>query len=151
MEVIKPPRQIPAGDQFMVFLAGSIEMGKAEPWQDRVAEVLADLDVVLLNPRRDDWDSEWEQSIFNPEFKAQVEWELEGLERCDLPFMYLQPDTYSPVSLLELGTFVDIPQAIVCCPPGFWRKGNVDIFCDRYGIPVLEDLEQAIQLLLTIL
>ena len=135
----------------MVFLGGSIEMGKAEPWQDRVAEMLADTNVVLLNPRRDDWDSTWEQSYFNPEFKAQVDWELDGLEQCDLPFMYFQPDTYSPVSLLELGTFVDIPQAIVCCPPGFWRKGNVDIFCDRYGIPVLEDLEQAIQLLLAVL
>jgi hypothetical protein len=37
-----------------VFLAGSIEMGKAEMWQDRLAAKVADIeDVVLFNPRRD--------------------------------------------------------------------------------------------------
>lgn len=38
-----------------VFLAGSIEMGKAEMWQDRLATTVADMeDIVLFNPRRDD-------------------------------------------------------------------------------------------------
>jgi hypothetical protein len=36
-----------------VFLAGSIEMGRAEPWQADVERVLADEEVVILNPRRD--------------------------------------------------------------------------------------------------
>lgn len=36
-----------------VFLAGSIEMGKAEMWQERLAKEVADMDVVLYNPRRD--------------------------------------------------------------------------------------------------
>ena len=38
-----------------VFLAGSIEMGRAGDWQQDVQDALADLDVVLLNPRRADW------------------------------------------------------------------------------------------------
>lgn len=151
MEVIKPPVEIPATDEFMLFLGGSIEMGKAELWQPRVEEALSDKKGYILNPRRDDWDPSWEQTIYNPQFKAQVSWELEGLESCTLAFMYFAPGTSSPISLMELGTFVDIPQAIVCCPPGFWRKGNVDIFCERYGIPVLEDLMQAVDLLRTIL
>lgn len=41
-----------------VFLAGSIEMGQAEQWQERVVHALSDAgDLVILNPRRDDWDS----------------------------------------------------------------------------------------------
>ena len=30
----------------------------------------------------------------------------------------------------------------MCCPEGFWRKGNVDIVCERFGIPCVEDFEQ---------
>jgi hypothetical protein len=29
---------------------------------------------------------------------------------------------------------------IVCCPPGFWRQGNVAIVCERYGVPMVDDL-----------
>ncbi|MEM2159444.1 MAG: nucleoside 2-deoxyribosyltransferase domain-containing protein [Candidatus Nitrosotenuis sp.] len=43
----------------------------------------------------------------NLEFRAQVEWELAGLERADLILMYLQLDTLSPISPLELGLFAD--------------------------------------------
>lgn len=151
MEVIKPPTELPSGDLFKMFLGGSIEMGAASEWQQKITEALADIEGQILNPRRDDWDSSWEQSIDNPEFFGQVSWELGALEICNLGFMYFEPGTKSPISLMELGTFVDIPEALVVCPPGFWRKGNVDIFCQRYGIPCLEDLEQAIDLLKTIL
>jgi hypothetical protein len=30
---------------------------------------------------------------------------------------------------------------IVHCPEGFYRKGNVDIVCEKYGVPVLQDFE----------
>lgn len=37
-----------------VFLAGSIEMGKAEPWQDQIGEAFeGNENVVFFNPRRD--------------------------------------------------------------------------------------------------
>jgi hypothetical protein len=150
MDVIKPPDKILSGKP-SVFLAGSIEMGEAPDWQAEVAEMLATIEGYIFNPRRDDWDPTWEQSVKNEQFVYQVEWELEGLETADIALMYLVPGTMSPVSLLELGTFVDIPQAIVCCPEGFWRKGNVDIFCRRYGIPMVGDLEQAVEMLITVL
>ena len=53
---------------------------------------------------------------------------------------YFSPETKAPISLLELGAFKD-KECIVCCPEGFYRKGNVDIFCARYGIPLVHDLE----------
>ena len=64
-----------------VFLAGSIEMGKAENWQDKVERLLANEDIIIYNPRRDDWNSSWVQSKDNPQFREQVEWELDYAEK----------------------------------------------------------------------
>lgn len=128
-----------------IFLAGSIEMGTAENWQDKVIMALSDLNIEILNPRRTDWDASWEQSIDNPKFKEQVDWELDNITNADFVLMYFDPKTKSPISLLELGILtINHPVVIVCCPQGFWRKGNVDIVCDRYEIPVFENLDDAI-------
>ena len=56
--------------------------------------------------------------------------------------MYFDPNTKSPVSLLELGLYAHTGKLRVCCPDGFWRKGNVDVICARFGIKTLsvEDL-----------
>jgi len=130
MREIKAPNKFK--DKIYVFLAGSIEMGKAENWQEKVARELKGFDnIVLLNPRRDDWDSDWKQEIKNKQFRGQVEWELEAQEKADYIILYLDPNTKSPISLLELGLFKD-KKMFVCCPSGFYRKGNVDIVCKRY-------------------
>ena len=31
------------------------------------------------------------------------------------------------------------PIGMPYCPEGFWRKGNIDILCERHGIQVIED------------
>lgn len=127
-------------DRPIVFLAGSIEMGAARQWQEQAAAAFAECDVTVLNPRRDSWDSGWEQSAGNPAFREQVSWELDGLERADLILFYFDPTTKSPISLLELGIAKN-RRVLVCCPDGFWRKGNVDIVCERFGIATFGDLD----------
>ncbi|MCB9135208.1 MAG: nucleoside 2-deoxyribosyltransferase domain-containing protein [Anaerolineales bacterium] len=143
MKSIQPPALLEEG--FSIFLAGSIEMGTAEDWQARIAASLTAFDVLIFNPRRENWDASWEQTKDNPLFREQVEWELAALERANLIVMYLVPETKSPISLLELGLFGRSDKMVVCCPPGFWRKGNVDIVCERYGIEQVESLEEAIR------
>jgi len=160
---IKAPNPIcrPEGST-LIFLAGSIEMGAAEKWQDRISEELMNCadcgggpnkcpncpKIVILNPRRDDWDSTWVQSPDNPQFREQVEWELAALEEADLIALYFDPATKSPISLLELGLYAKCgggylgqksTKLVVCCPDGFWRKGNVQLVCERYGIPLFDD------------
>lgn len=127
-----------------IFLAGSIEMGAAEDWQTKVKQIIGQRELILLNPRRDNWDSSWEQRASNPNFKEQVLWELEALEACDVIMMYFDPNTKSPISLLELGIFSSWDKLVVCCPDGFWRKGNVEIVCDRYNIPMVGTLEELV-------
>ncbi|MEM7029318.1 MAG: nucleoside 2-deoxyribosyltransferase domain-containing protein [Chloroflexota bacterium] len=144
-QTIKPPSPIiiPA-EKKSVFLAGSIEMGKAEDWQTRFADALSDDDVIILNPRRDDWDSSWEQRIENDQFRGQVEWELAGQEQANVIALYFAPDTKAPITLLELGLFAHTGKVIVCCPDGFWRKGNVDVVCRRYGVKQVDSLQALI-------
>lgn len=61
IQLIKAPNPL---DQIQpskpcVFLAGSIEIGKAEKWQDTMVEKLRNEAVTLLNPRRNSWDHTW--------------------------------------------------------------------------------------------
>ena len=146
MKIIKPLDRIPLGGK-TVFLAGSIEMGTAENWQNKVEKLLEDTDWIILNPRRDDWDSSWEQSIENREFYEQVNWELRGLEMSDMAIMYFAPGTKSPISLLEFGLLAgsEPGKLLVVCPEGFWRKGNVDIVCERYFIKQFNTIEMAVE------
>jgi Nucleoside 2-deoxyribosyltransferase like len=121
-----------------VFLAGSIEMGKARLWQDELTNALGDMAVTVLNPRRPDWNKEWKQETDFKPFKQQVDWEMDHLELADVIALYFQPGTMSPISLLELGLHAASGKVVVCCPPDFWRRGNVEIVCGRYGLTMVE-------------
>jgi hypothetical protein len=144
MTIIEAPgvyRSLPIDDSKVIFLAGSIEMGSAENWQKEVIDALKESPLneyrtIILNPRRKDWDPIWEQSIQNTNFREQVEWELSGIEDAHLVLFYFDPNTKSPITLMELGTILnsDNIKAIVCCSDDYWRKGNVEIFCEWAGI-----------------
>lgn len=149
--IYTPPHNIAKRDRTKpsVFLAGSIEMGKAIDWQTETGQFFLDRGYNVFNPRRKDWDSSWTQEFQNPQFYQQVNWELEALDVADIILMYLVPETMSPISLLELGLHVSKKELYVVCPNGFWRKGNVDIVCNRYDIPLfnsLEDFKQVFKL-----
>lgn len=144
--ILKPPAPLPLDTQRpCVFLAGSIEMGRARNWQADLELALADLDVIILNPRRDDWNPSWTQSIDNPQFRQQVEWELAGLEMAQVIAVYFDPGTKSPITLLELGLHARSGKLVVCCPAAFWRRGNVEVVCARYGVTLVEELDNLIE------
>lgn len=152
MKVITAPERVNFEGKMSIFLAGSIEMGEATEWQKEAIELLeAKIPkehhhlYQILNPRRPDWDSNWKQEYENPQFFQQVVWELKGLEHCTCALICFDPATKSPISLLELGAFKD--KAIVVCPEGFWRKGNVDIFCEAFEVSQKGNLEEAIDLI----
>lgn len=152
MRVIYPPQNIATTFQknYQIFLAGSIEMGKAVDWQQAFIDFTdANLserqkeDVVIYNPRRKDWNSEWKQGIEEPQFYQQVSWELDALASASHIIMYLEPGTISPISLLELGLYAESGKLLVVCPEGYHRKGNVDIVCVKYGVNQFKTLVEA--------
>lgn len=146
MNTYKPPTNIATRNKKnkTVFLAGSIEMGIADNWQDNLSNFFTDNGWDVFNPRREDWDSSWVQKFENAQFYQQVNWELNALEQCDLIVMYFDPNTKSPISLLELGLFANSGKLHVICPEGFWRKGNVEIVCNRYDIPFYHNIKDFI-------
>ena len=145
MNVIKPPTPLTLKYKDpTIFLAGSIDMGSAINWQTEVEQKLIDTNYNILNPRRDDWDSSWKQDINNPQFNEQVMWELRGMLIADYILMYFSPESKAPITLLELGLNHRNRNLFVCCPNGYWRKGNVDIVCREYNIKQVETLDDLI-------
>lgn len=139
MIVHRPPTPwAPRPNVSTVFLAGSIEMGAAPDWQTELVNAL-DVDATFLDPRRAEWDSSWRQSIDEPQFRGQVEWELDGLEQADVIAMWFVPETKSPITLLELGLFARSGKIVVGCPAGFWRRGNIEVVCARFGVPLVAE------------
>jgi hypothetical protein len=138
------------GNRFpSIFLGGSIEMGKAQPWQEEVITALDKYNLFLLNPRRTEWDASWEQSVTNPQFKEQVIWEQEALMSATHAFFYIDPDTMSPITLLEIGQIFGAGLASVSmtlvCPKGFWRRGNLEVMAEHEGITLFETLDAGIE------
>ena len=131
-----PPALTPGARS--VFLAGSIDMGTADHWQARAAASFADLPVDILDPRRDEWDASWPQTIEHAGFRGQVEWELDGLERADVIAMWFAPASKAPITLLELGLHARSGRLVVGCPPGFWRRGNIEVVCARWHVPLVD-------------
>jgi hypothetical protein len=145
--VIMPPSRIyaPAGN-ISVFLAGSIDMGQAVNWQEIVSDMYRGSSVVTIyNPRRDDWDSSWEQKLECGYFTEQVNWELDFMDKSDFVFLFISKDSKAPITLLEFGRITaKYPEKLVICvEPGFWRRGNIEVMCNREGIELHEDLKGA--------
>jgi hypothetical protein len=160
-KVIFPPIYIkePQNNLVDIFLAGSIEMGNAIDWQTKISSILLEIPCVryIYNPRRPDFDNTQKQDISNEYFNSQVNWELENITKSNIVFMYLDPDTKSPISLAELGLLIglqksykndDMPYFIVCCPNGFYRQGNVEIMLTRAGLPMYRNFEDSIKVLI---
>jgi len=72
------------------------------------------------------------------------------LDAADIVVMYLAPGTKAPISLLELGLCARTGKLRVCCPEGFWRRGNVEMVCERYQIPLSATLDDLIAELRTL-
>lgn len=149
--VHQPPTFPQVNPYRSIFLAGSIEMGKAVNWQkefiDKVSKLKkakSRIEYNIFNPRRDDWDNSLEQSIENPQFYQQVQWELTYLERCCFKVFYFAEDTLSPITLLELGTFHKENNVYVCASPKYLRLGNLEIFTNRYNLPLHSSLDEVI-------
>ena len=127
-----------------VFLAGTIDNGESEDWQQTVAGKLAgrNRQYLLYNPRQEEWHPEKEG-----EMAYQVNWELEHMEKADRILMVFLPGSSSPITLLELGLHARSGKLLVVCTPGFYRYDNVRITCDYYGVPVFGSLDEALETL----
>lgn len=80
----------------------------------------------------------------DPRFVAQVEWEMDHGKIADVVVIHFVPGTQAPISLLELGMYAGMyaEKVVVCCPEGFWKRGNVRMVCVRFGVRCVESVEE---------
>lgn len=127
-----------------VFLGGSIG---SKDWQSDVANRLVDLPVYVFNPRRVDWNADWDTDVAADveTRKAQIEWGFEGQMNSDILLFNFDKDEVDPASLLELGTFCfGKIKPVVCCPPEFPYFLNVEFICKSTDISLFSTLDEAV-------
>lgn len=125
-------------------------MGSAVEWQKTVCDKYARSNVVTFyNPRRNDWDSSWEQTLGSPQFVEQVNWELDCMDRATFVFMYITAESKAPISLLEFGHIMaKYPEKlVVCVQENFYRRGNLEVMCNRQGIVLHYHIDAALSVL----
>lgn len=126
-------------DKPSIFLAGTIEMGKAERWQDDVAFQLKDR-YNIYNPYRKAFDADVEQRYYNDYFYRQVNWEMDAMNAADHILCHLLPDSKSPITLMEIGLYARSGKLAISCSSQFYRYGNIEILCERHNIPLYTSL-----------
>ena len=105
-----------------VFLAGGIS--GTHDWQAELVALLADVPLVLLNPRRRDYP--WHDPAAAEE---QIRWEFRHLRRARAVLFWFPPETLCPIALFELGGRIAEPkQALfVGTHPDYKRRLDVQI------------------------
>lgn len=137
-----PARPVLRDDVKSVFLAGTTSSTDQQDWRELLTQALGHLPVTIFNPYRADWDSSWKEDISDSKFVEQVNWELDMQERASVVVVYFHPLSQAPVSLLEFGLCARSAKAIVVCPQGYWKRGNVQVVCSRLGITFLDTIEE---------
>lgn len=56
--------------------------------------------------------------------------------------VYFGKDSKAPISLMEVGLGVRKGRMVVACPEGFYKRGNVQIVCGRFGVEVVDSVEE---------
>lgn len=110
------------GTATSLFLAGGIS-GTFD-WQADVVSRLADLPLVILNPRRRDF------PINDPNAApAQIEWEYRHLRRATAVLFWFPPETLCPIALYELGgrALVREQPLFVGTHPNYARRLDVEV------------------------
>lgn len=126
-----------------VFLAGATTQVDGHNWRELVRTALFEVPLTIYDPYRKDWDSSWREDIDFTPYREQVEWELDKQDKADIVVLYFDPATQAPISLLELGLCARVPgKAIVLCPEGYWKRGNVQIVCRKYGVETVNSVDE---------
>lgn len=133
MKVYQSPDKVDwydVGGKTSIFLAGGIS--NCRDWQSDMIEELKNLDVdglvglgdlIIFNPRRDDFDITDKTATIE-----QIKWEHKCLERCDIcSFFFPESDTVQPIALYELGKHMGKRRSVVGIQKGYLRAEDVKI------------------------
>src|SRR3989344_256492 len=120
MKYIQCP-EIYTGKEKSIFIAGGLT--NCPDWQAKLVELLKDEKIVLINPRRDDFDAS--KSSIDEE---QISWEFDHIEKADAVSFWFPKETLCPITLYELGKEISSgKQIFIGIHPEYKRKKDVEI------------------------
>ena len=121
MKYVEAPDEYEPDGVPSVFLAGGIS--DCDAWQWRMADMLAPLDLVVLNPRRRHF------PIDDPSAaEGQIRWEFRHLRRATARLFWFPSATLCPITLYELGASSVAPGPLfVGVDPAYARRRDVEI------------------------
>jgi len=126
-----------------IFLAGGIT--GCHNWQKTAVEFLQDLDITIINPRRDGFDVE---NILNS--VDQIKWEHKYISNASHIMFWFPDATLCPITLFELGKCLtynsledDTEKLYIGCAPSYKRVFDVEIqsMLMGYHRPIFKDLD----------
>ena len=125
------------GDGLGLFLAGGIR--GCPDWQAQATNLLADTDLVLLNPRRASF------PIHDPSAAyEQIDWEYRHLRMATTRLFWFPAESICPIVLFELGAWTrTLEPLFVATHPSYLRRQDVVIQTGlaRPDVAVLDSLD----------
>ncbi len=110
-------------EKLKLFLAGGIT--GCSDWQEEMAQIMKDLDIVIYNPRR----KKYPKGI--REIEKQIRWEYNKLKKADIISVWFAHETIQPITLYELGKWVNShiqdKHIFIGIDPEYARKTDVVI------------------------
>lgn len=133
----------PEPGETSLFLGGGIT--GCEDWQKKICHLLKDTDLVIINPRRENWMNDENES------KKQIEWEYHHLNMATKIMFWFSPETLCPITLFEYGKWLVKNKPIfVGCHVDYKRKVDVEIQTkfERPDLKVFTSLEEVAESIL---
>jgi hypothetical protein len=120
MRYIECP-QIYTGKETSLFLGGGIT--GCSNWQKDLVSLLSDTNLVLLNPRRENFDINDRHME-----EEQIKWEFEHLLKASAVSFWFTKETLCPITLYELGKqIVSNKPVFLGIHPEYARKRDLEI------------------------
>lgn len=143
--VVYPTDRDLSKHRISIFLAGTTVKTTGPNWRETLISDLSQYPVTIIDPYQPKWDSTWREDMSDSRFREQVEWELHMQDCANIVAILFHPESQAPISLLELGLCArggEQKTVVVGCPEGFWKRGNVQVVCQRFGIPLLDSEDE---------
>lgn len=141
MNYVEAPVIVLPRNMKRLFLGGGIS--GCPNWQKDLYMRLVDLNITVLNPRRENFPIDDPNSVYE-----QIKWEHNMLRRSDMIVFWFCKETMCPIVLYELGVWsnTDIP-IVIGMHPEYVRKQDVDIQTKlvRPDIPICYDFDEFVK------
>lgn len=118
-----------------VYLSGAMT---GEDWQSKFTNELDSLRVDVFSPRYPS-----SHTVTPPD--GLFEWEIDHMSIANVIAFNFIPDEDCSSALIALGMYAKTDRIIVCCPDGFFKKGDIDALCNREDIPQVDSLDLLIK------